>query len=1538
MDYYAQSVPQVSMGFMQWSAVTATQRVDSLLIPGAVAVISAAVLLVNLGIERFGGQSAKRHPGIGKGAILGFRILRLICCLVLLGLSFYPVTDESAAGKSNKTLSRNNFRVASPYLYASILSLFSISPERSGKRLVRHANIVLFATFCVYVYRDLLPLASFDGVPMDVDQGRFLWIKIAILAVAAVIVPLFTPGQYIPLDPLNPQTELSPEQTASIFSFAFYFFMDEIVYKANRNAQLEEDQLYPLCDTDESLVLKEKSFKYLDKFSGSKSKRHITFGLLRVFGREYSLLAVMLVIEVTSRMASPYAMGHLLEYIETRNQTEGVRPWVWILLIFIAPVALSLLFHLRIYINVRKHLHSTILRQLMPSSLRIRMKPETSETKEIEPSTPSDATSTQETVAEEGSQEGESAAQSEDESVTARASSASVKSTTSKATQGKDKEAAKAEGKKSQGSLVGKINNLVTTDLQIIVDGREFLQLFVAVPLQTALSIWYLYVWLGWSVWVGLASILIFMPLPGYMAKLFQSVQKERMKRTDERVQSVTEAVNVLRMVKLFGWEKKMEERIGEKRTAELTLIRKGRLIHMVMTMIIAMTLTYATLVMKKALNASTVFATMTVFDILRLMTGWLNNLMTTKVSLDRLNDFLKNTELLDAYEDSEAGRSLVATEAATPSDERIGFRNAAFTWAKESDGSATRSQRQYVLKVDGELLFERGKISLIVGPTGSGKTSLLMALLGEMHWVPPSPYSWYNLPRGSGVAYAAQESWVLNSTIRDNILFDSPYDEERYKKVLDQCALQQDLKLFQAGDLQEVGERGLTLSGGQKARLTLARAVYSNASILLLDDVLAALDVHTATYIVDQLFSGDLIENRTVLLVTHNVALAYPIAHFVVTVGSDGKITGQGDVSEMSKHGTLARQIRKDQQILEKSQQEIDPSESQDANESAVKPADGKLILAEEVQVGRISTRALKMYLSEMGGSYPLVFFLLFSFGLFFQEASNAFRTWMLGYWAKQYEDRPAEQVNIVLNVTYLCIIAVLFMISVALTYVYYLAGQLRASKAIHQHLLNSVLRAPLRWLDVTPQSRILVRVTNDVRGVDDAIPSEFSPLCTLIVSLVVRFVAIVLYAPLFFIPGVLVGALGTHCGQIYMRAQMPVKRLMSVARAPVLAHFGAAIAGLVSIRAFNAESKFVADFRPRINRYTRAARSYYNLNRWVSVRVDILGATFTFLLTLYIVYIKPIGAGDTGFVINMAISFTSMLLWTVRFYNDFERIQGYLDIEHEKAPTESGKPPAHWPASGELRVENLSASYSADGPKVLRDISFTIKAGERVGIVGRTGSGKSSLTLSLLRCIPTEGSVHYDGIETSNLNLDALRSSITIIPQQPELLSGSLRNNLDPFGQYDDLELNYALRAAGLNALQDEMEEGRITLDTAISSGGGNLSVGQRQIFALARSVEYSPPNLLQTHNFETATSAIDAIIQNSLRQEMRGDVSVLTVAHRLQSIMDSDKIMVLDAGRIVELGSPKQLLSIKGGKLRSLVDESGDKDALYAMAGAS
>ncbi|KAG7095647.1 hypothetical protein E1B28_006369 [Marasmius oreades] len=943
---------------------------------------------------------------------------------------------------------------------------------------------------------------------------------------------------------------------------------------------------------------------------------------------------------------------------------------------------------------------------------------------------------------------------------------------------------------------------------------------------------------------------------------------------------------------------------------------------------------------MKQQLDASKVFSSMVVFDKFQSQLSnllyTLNQSMTAKVSLDRITNFLYDSELLDSYANqashsNDPNRRIVSSEER---NEEIGFRNATFSWSLS--GSETPDKRRFILHIDGELLFRRGCINMVIGPTGCGKTSLLMALLSEMHFIPNSPDSWYNLPREGGVAYAAQESWVLNATIKDNIVFGTPFDEERYKKVLYQCCLERDLRLFGAGDMTEVGEKGVTLSGGQKARVTLARAIYSRAEILLLDDVLAALDVHTSKWIVEKCFESDLVKGRTMILVTHNVAMVQPLADYVISL-NDGRIASQGSITDaLAKDKKLIDEVKIDEEIEHKGNEVVDP-----VLDGPVK-SDGKLILAEEVELGHLGWPALKLWLSSLGGRRWLLFYVTFIGSFLIADLIETVQIWYLGYWAEQYNEHPPEEVDPVYHLSVYGTMLLFVIIAYVFVFFTYLNGALRASRVIHKQLVESILGTTMRWLDRTPTSRVITRCTQDIRDIDDSIGQMFSVLIAMTSAMLLRFLAVVVFTPAFLGPAVLVAVLGVWCGQIYIRSQMAVKREMANAKAPVLGHFGSAIAGLTSIRAYGVEEGFKKESRSRINYYSRPARTFYNLNRWIDIRIDAIGNIFSASLAVYLVYVGQQNPSNTGYSLNMAVSFSGMILWWIRFVNMFEirgnsleRINGYINIEQEPKSVTEGTPPAYWPSSGELRVEKLAARYSSDGPKVLKDISFSVKSGERIGVVGRTGSGKSSLMLSLLRCILTEGDVYYDGLLTSKLNLQDLRSNITIIPQMPELISGTVRENLDPFSQFDDATLNDALRASGLFSLQNEGHQDRINLDSSISSGGNNLSVGQRQILALARAIVRGSKLFI----LDEATSAIDyktdSIIQSSLRRELGQDVTLITVAHRLQTIMDADKIMVLDEGSIAEYDNPQELLKMDGGKLRALVDESGDRDHLYEMA---
>ncbi|KAK0192591.1 hypothetical protein F5146DRAFT_1102469 [Armillaria mellea] len=1351
-------------------------------------------------------------------------------------------------------------------------SMFDFS--RWNRVTIRHLNTVLTITARIYVYRDIAPLATFTGVPLDASEGCILWTKIVLLLFTGIVIPLFVPREYIPVDPDRPASIPNPEQTARIISLISYSWLDPVVKAAYHVAHLPYDQLPPLADYDASKYLKARSFKHVDVFAGAK-KRHLFWGIIRVFTCDYIALVLVLVIQLCAEFAAPIGINRLLHYIETDGKDSLYRPWLWIGWLFIGPLMTSVSSDWYIFISTRCLVRAEgIITQLVfEHALRIRAKAETENTPE------------------EANEDLQNSADAE-------------------------------LGQHSEGkNLIGRINNLVTTDLKNITDARGFVQLLVYTPLQLILCVVFLYVILGWSALVGLAIIILMLPVPGFLAKLTQDVQAAALEKTDGRVQAITEIINVLRMVKLFGWERKMEARIARKRDEELSWVRRKQLLDL-LSGIIKFSLLRAVFLIPVLTMMATYATYMTIFEMFSSQQRRLLSIISTstagKVSLDRLTDFMHNTEVLDSYSQNDD------VTAAAMRMERpihvIGFSRAIFSWSGGVQGLTTPSGREFLLRFEDELIFRNNSINLVFGPTGSGKTSLLMALLGEMHFIPSSPDSWFNLPREGGIAYAAQGSWVLNSTIKENIIFGAEFDEQRYKKVIHQCCLDRDLSLFDAGDRTEVGEKGLTLSGGQKARVTLARAIYSKAAIILLDDVLAALDVHTS---------------KTVILVTHNIAMAEPIAQFVVSL-KDGRIASQGSLSSvLSQDLTLAEEARRDAKALHKADEEVDVDD--EFIEQPVKTSDGALIMAEEIQEGHVSWPSLRLYLKAIGGNHATLFFAVF-FGTFIvQQGLSTVQTWYLGFWASQYESHEPSEVNVLYYLgVYGLLLLVTFLLYIA-SFSVYVFGAIRASREINSMLMKSIMGTTLRWLDTTPTSRIIARCTQDIQSIDNAVSMLLLSLLQMTVSMIIKFSAVLVFTPTFLFPGILIAILGAWCSQIYIKAQLSVKREMSNAKAPVLAHFGAVISGTTSIRAYGVQNAFIQESMSRIDRYTRTARTFHNLNRWIDIRIDALAALFSASLAVYLVYFQDIAAFNIGFSLNLAIDVSTMILWWVRTSNDLE-VEGYMIYPYPSCP------PASWPTSGHLRVERLSARYSPDGPKVLHELSFTVQSGERIAIVGRTGSGKSSLTLALLRCIYTEGTVYYDGVQISSVNLDALRSRITIIPQAPELLSGTLRQNLDPFDQHDDATLNDALRAAGLFSLQSEMEKGRITLDSTIDSGGGNLSVGQRQILTLARALVRGSKLLI----LDEATLQTDSIIQSSLQNELGPDITLITVAHRLQTIMDADKIMpagssvfvlgsmlVLIYAQQVEFDSPKNFLSNPEGKLRSLVGESPDKDILYDMA---
>ncbi|KIK70420.1 hypothetical protein GYMLUDRAFT_234888 [Collybiopsis luxurians FD-317 M1] len=1466
-------------------------HVTTLAIPTYSACFSAAILaiqaLIRLDFRREHSPDASilRHARV----IFAFNLLRAIGCIVLACISLS--TDWHTSSLDIRS------GISLTFLYTALLSLHSAYNVGKGVATY-HLNAILLIALGTYVYRDMYSLCTYSGIVQDASEGYLLWVKIGVLFTVAVPIPLLTPRAYDAGPKFsNPNELLNPEQTSSWASLLTYSFLDQFILMACRSSQISEKELPPLAEFDNAQTLKARNFPVLDPTFGSP-KRHVFFGLIRIFSTEYLVLVFLSLLNIMAEFASPVGVNRLLNHIETGGRDAVVKPWFWILWLLLAPIIQSLAKEFYEFVANRVQVQAEALLTELVYEHSLRIRPINDE----------------------------------------RGSSASTE----------DKE------KGNQNRITaGRLNNLITTDLANIMAAKNFFQLFIQIPVQITLCVVFL-------AFVGLAIILVSIPIPGLVGKRMHGVQVNLLQKTDSRVSDVAETLNLLRMIKLFGWQRKIGEKIHQSREEELKWLWKrdflgfaNRIInhtqfstadfdpgwdilHIVSVSSMPVLIILDQISLKYGDYEATTHCIEGIFNDdgnhyvqLYVISATIASTIAGKVSLDRINDFFQNAELLDEYSISD----YVVSHHLTPHSDSIGFNNATFSWSK-----TTESNRNFLLQIEPRVVFQRGSFNIIVGPTGAGKTSLLMALLGEMHFLPRGPGSWFNLPRNQGVAYAAQESWLQNGTIKDNILFGNPFNAERYRRVIYQCGLEPDIKLFEAGDLTEVGEDGKVLSGGQRARITLARAVYSSAETLLLDDVLAALDVHTAKWIVNECFTGRLVRGRTVLLVTHNVALLSGIADFVISVGPDGYVTGESSVKKaLANDSFLQSEFQKDEEAIQKNTEETDITTDPEQSPSA-----GKLVVEEEKEQGHVNWGAVKMYLDGLAGGHRILFHSCFFLTMVFSNLSIVGQTGYLGYWASQYDDKPPSEVPVAHYISVFALIVFSSIFWHIICQIVFIKGALRASKAIHRQLMEAILGTTLRWLDRTPTSRVIARATQDMSVVDGPLREQLFGLWNLISFLLIQFAVVVVISPVFFVPGVLLFALGLALSQVYMSAQLSVKREMANARAPVLAHFSASVVGLTSIRAYGAQNAFVKQSLDHINAYSRAARTFYNLSRWISLRLDVLSACFASALAAYLVYVQQQNAATSGFSLSMGVGFSALTLYLVQILNEFEvqsnsveRIRQYITIEQEPKPDKQHSLPAYWPASGNLQVEHLSARYSSDGPEILHDLSFTVKSGERIGVVGRTGSGKSSLTLSFLRGIQTSGEIYYDGVPTSELEVETLRSNITFIPQIPELLSGSLRHNLDPFDQFEDATLNDAIRAAGLYSLPGGTGENRLTLDTIIASGGSNLSVGERQILALARAIVRGSRLLI----LDEATSAIDhkmdEAIQKSLRSELSKDVTVIAVAHRLRTIMDADRVMVLENGRIAEFDAPRVLLEKKGGLFRELVDGSEDREMLYRIA---
>ena len=848
-------------------------------------------------------------------------------------------------------------------------------------------------------------------------------------------------------------------------------------------------------------------------------------------------------------------------------------------------------------------------------------------------------------------------------------------------------------------------------------------------------------------------------------------------------------------------------------------------------------------------------------------------------------------------------------------------------------------------------LRLKPGKIVALVGQVGAGKSSVFAGLLGDMRLVSGSVCM-----RGS-VAYVGQRPYIMNCTVKDNILFGQPFDEAKYLWSLEVCALLPDMKVLPAGDMTEIGERGINLSGGQKARVALARAAYSNADIFLLDDPLSAVDAHVGQHLFEKCILALQGSGKCVLISTN--ALHFLRAVTTVIVLKEGKVVQSGSYSELieesgpfsdmmatfdegrtSAAALTATPSSKENGAMnghhEDGSKHMNPKEipkelkiSNASANSGSSATNGSLMTVEDRETGSVDIKAYTSLIRATGG-YLVVIGIVILFASC--EAIALMSSWWLTQWS-QYG--TAKNVwfyygcYCALNIS---VLMALFIRELRCRICLWLAG-----KTLFKDLLRSVMYSPLAFFDTTPLGRITNRLSKDVYTVDEQLPqtirwyfgSMLKVLSTLLYACVVT--------PMFIL-GLFPIVMFYYTAQMfYVRTSRELSRLESSSRSPIYALFSETLDGLATIRAFRSESLFVSRISSLLDANQKAFFLNFSANCWLAVRLEMAGTLIVTFTALFAVLGRDSSAqsdesdarrqafsGLAGLAISLALSVTQSLNWSVRMASDLEsqmvaveRISSYINMTQEAPHHVNGDPKDAlvWPHEGAINFDNVSLRYRPDTPRVLDGVSFQVKPKERVGIVGRTGAGKSSLVVALLRLVELDGGcIFIDGRSISELGLNVLRSAIAVIPQDPVLFSGTLRFNVDPFHVHSDVEVWDGLRRVQLGDSFD-------SLDAMIGEGASNLSVGQRQLICIARALLSKSKIIVMDEATAAVDVETDAIIQRAIRIEFC-DSTCLTVAHRLNTIMDSDRVLVMDKGAVAEFDAPFELLKKEGGLFAGLV----------------
>ncbi|XP_078004277.1 ATP-binding cassette sub-family C member 8 isoform X2 [Phascolarctos cinereus] len=1156
----------------------------------------------------------------------------------------------------------------------------------------------------------------------------------------------------------------------------------------------------------------------------------------------------------------------------------------------------------------------------------------------------------------------------------------------------------------SMGEMTaGQICNLVAIDTNQLMWFFFLCPNLWAMPAQIIVGVILLYYLLGVSALIGAAVIIVLAPIQYFVATKLSQAQRSTLEYSNERLKKTNEMLRGIKLLKLYAWENIFRAQVEMTRRKEMTSLKAFAIytsISIFMNTAIPIAAVLITFVSHVSFfkganfSPSVAFASLSLFHILVtplfLLSSVVRSTVKALVSVQKLSEFLSSEEIgKDQYSQHELpykGQSSKSQAVVVnrkrpsrddcrnfmghlqklgpdeePDDSCVRITGGFFTWT--SDGVPTLSNIT--------IRIPQGQLTMIVGQVGCGKSSLLLATLGEMQKI-SGEISWNSLPdsetgedssperetntgpdirKRGPVAYASQKPWLLNATVEENITFESPFNKQRYKAVIDACSLQPDIDILPHGDQTQIGERGINLSGGQRQRISVARALYQHTNVVFLDDPFSALDIHLS----DHLMQAGILEllredKRTVVLVTHKLQYL-PHADWIIAM-KDGTIQREGTLKDiqmsesqlfeqwktlMNRQG---QELEKETVVIERKNMEVPKGLPR-----AMSSRDGLLLDEEEEeedmaeseeednlssllrQRAKIPWQACAKYLSTAGVLLlPLLFFSQLLKHIVLVAIDYCLANWTdsalaLGPATRNCslsEDCSFDHRVYAMVFTALCSLGIVLCLITSVTVEW---TGLKVAKRLHRSLLNQIILAPMRFFETTPLGSILNRFSSDCNTIDQHIPSTLECLSRS-TMLCVSALAVISYVTPVFLIALLPLAIVCYFIQKYFRvASRDLQQLDDSTQLPLLSHFSETMEGLTTIRAF----RYEALFQQKLLKYTDsnniASLFLTAANRWLEVRMEYIGACVVLIAAVASItksLHKELPAGLVGLGITYALMVSNYLNWMVRNLADMEiqmgavkRIHGLLKTESENyegllAPSLI---PKNWPVQGKIQIQNLSVRYDSSLKPVLNHVNAHISPGQKIGICGRTGSGKSSFSLAFFRMVDMfEGRIVIDGIDISKLPLQTLRSRLSIILQDPILFSGTIRFNLDPEKKCSDSTLWEALEIAQLKLVVKALPGG---LDAIVTEGGENFSQGQRQLFCLARAFVRKTSIFIM----DEATASIDMATENILQKVVMtafADRTVVTIAHRVHTILNADLVIVMKRGAILEYDKPEVLLS--------------------------